>query len=237
MVGWHHQLNGHECEQALGVGDGQGGLMCCNSWGRKESDTTERQNWTERGEWKAGWKLNSQKTKIMAASPITLWQIEGGKVETVTDFIFLGSNSDGSHDIKRHLFFGRNVITNQDSVLKSRDTTLPTKVHISQSNGFSSSNVQMWELDHKEGWVTKNWCFAIVMLEKTLESPLDYKEIKSVNPKGNQPWIFIGRTDAKAEAPALWPPNAKRWLTGKDLDPGKDWRQKEKRVAEDEMVR
>ena len=75
------------------------------------------------------------------------------------------------------------------------------------------------------------------MLEKTLESPLDYKEIKSVNPKGNQPWIFIGRTDAKAEAPALWPPNAKRWLTGKDLDPEKDWRQKEKRVAEDEMVR
>ena len=93
----------------------------------------------------------------------------------------------------------------------------------------------MWELDHKEGWVPNNWCFWIVVLEKTRESLLDYKEIKPVNPKGNQPWIFIGRTDAKAEAPILWPPDVKSWLIGKDPDAGKDWRQK-KKMKEDEMV-
>ena len=104
-----------------------------------------------------------------------------------------------------------------------------------QSCGFSSSHVRMWELDHKEGWALKNWCFWPVVLEKTLESSLDCKESKSVNPKGNQPWIFIGRTDAEAEVPILWPPDAKSWLIGKDLDAGKDWGQ-EKRVTEDEMV-
>ena len=91
----------------------------------------------------------------------------------------------------------------------------------SQSYSLSSSHVRMWELDHKEGWVPKNWCFWIVMLEKTLESPLDCKEIKPVNPKGNQPWRFTGRTDA--EAPILWPPDVKSWLTEKDPDAGKDW--------------
>ena len=94
----------------------------------------------------------------------------------------------------------------------------------------------MWELDHKENWVPKNWCFWTVVLEKTLESPLDYKKIKLVDPKWNQPWIFIGRTDAEAEAPILWPPDANNWLIGKDLDSGKDWRQKEKGMTEDEMV-
>ena len=89
----------------------------------------------------------------------------------------------------------------------------------------------------KEAWALKNWCFQTVVLEKTLESPMDGKEIKLVNPKGNQPWIFIGRTDAEAEAPVLWPPDAKNWLIGKDADAGKDWRQKEKRTTEDEMVR
>ena len=91
------------------------------------------------------------------------------------------------------------------------------------------------ELDHKEGWEPKNWCFQIVVLEKTLKSPLDSKEIKPVKPKGNQPWIFIGRIDAEAEFPTLWPPDMKSWLTGKDPDAGKDWWQ-EKRVTEDEMV-
>ena len=95
----------------------------------------------------------------------------------------------------------------------------------------------MWELDHKENWVPKNWCFWIVVLEKTPKSPLDSKEIKLVNPKGTQPWIFTVRTDAEAEAPILWPPDAKNWLIGKDSDAGKDWRQKEKRVAEDQMFR
>ena len=104
----------------------------------------------------------------------------------------------------------------------------------SQSYGFSSSHVWMWELDHKEDWVLKNWCFQIVVLEKTLESPLDSKEIKPVNPKGNQPWMFIEMPDA--EAPILWPPDAKNQLIGKDPDAGKDWERKEKRVTEDQMV-
>ena len=98
----------------------------------------------------------------------------------------------------------------------------------SQSYGFSSNHVWMWELDHKEGWAPRNWCFWTVVLEKTLEAPLDRKKIKPVNPKGNQPWIFTGRTNAEAEAPLLWPPDIKRWLTRKDPDAGKDDRQKEK---------
>ena len=95
----------------------------------------------------------------------------------------------------------------------------------SQSYVFSSSHVPMWGLDHKEGWVLKNWCFWIVVLKKTFESPLDSKGIKPVNPKGNQPWIFTRRIDTEAEAPKLWPPDAKSRLTGKDPDAGKDWRQ------------
>ena len=103
----------------------------------------------------------------------------------------------------------------------------------SQSYSFPSSHVRMWEMDHKEGWALKNWCFWTVVLEKTLESSLDCKEIQPVNSKGNQPWIFIGRTDA--EALILGPPDVKSWLTGKDLDVGKDWRQ-ENKATEDEMV-
>ena len=94
----------------------------------------------------------------------------------------------------------------------------------------------MWELDYKQSWAPKNWCFWTVMLEKTLESPLDSKEIQPVNPQGNQSWIFIGRTDAEADAPTLWPPDAKNWLIWKDPDVGKDWRQEEKGMIEDEMV-
>ena len=109
-----------------------------------------------------------------------------------------------------------------------------TKVHL--VNGFSSSHVWMWELDHKKSWAPKNWRFWTGVLEKTLESPLDRKEIKSANPKGNQSWIFIGMTDAEAEAPILWPPDAKNWLIGKDPDVGQDWRQ-EKGTTEDEKVR
>ena len=106
----------------------------------------------------------------------------------------------------------------------------------SQSYVFSSSHVQMWELDHKEGWAPKNWCFWIVMLKKTPESRLDSKEIKPVNPKGNQPWIFIVRTDAEAKALILWPPDVKSWLIRKDPDAGKNWEQEEKGVTEDEFV-
>ena len=107
----------------------------------------------------------------------------------------------------------------------------------SQSYGFSNRLVRMWELDPEEGWVPKNWCFQTVVLEKTLESHLDSKEIKPVNPKGNQSWTFTGRTDAEAEASILWSPDAKSWLTGKDPDAGKDWGQEEAGATEDEMFR
>ena len=107
----------------------------------------------------------------------------------------------------------------------------------SQGYSFSSSHVWMWELDHNKSWVQKNWCFWTVVLEKTLESPLDCKEIQPVNPKGDQSWVFIGRTDVEAETPILWPPYAKSWLIWKDPEPGKDWRQEEKGTTEDEMVR
>ena len=106
----------------------------------------------------------------------------------------------------------------------------------SQGYGFFSGHVWMWELDYKESWAQKNWCFWTVVLEKTLESPLDCKEIKLVNPKGNQSWIFTGRADAVAEAPILWPPDEKNWFIGKAPDSGKDWRQEEKGTTEDEMV-
>ena len=157
-------------------------------------------------------------------------------METMADFIFLGSkitaDGDYSHKIKTFAPW-RKAMTNLDNMLKSR-YYFAKKGPSSQSYGFSSSHVWMWELDHKEGWALKNWCFWTVVLEMTLERPLDGKEIKAVNPKGNQPWIFFGRTDA--EAPILWPPDGKSSLIEKDPDAGEDWRQK-KRVAEDDMVR
>ena len=106
----------------------------------------------------------------------------------------------------------------------------------SQSYGFSSSHVRMWELDYKESQALKNWCFWTVMLEKTLESALDSKEIQPVHPKGDQSWIFIGKTDAEAETPVLWPRDVKNWLIGKDPDAGEDWGQEEKGTPEDEMI-
>ena len=152
-VGWHHWLNGPEFEQAPGVDEGQGSLVCCSPWGHKESDMMEQLN-----------------------------------------------NSDG-YAFPRHHF--------------------ANKGPSSQSYPFSSSHVWLWELDHKEGWAPKNWCFLFVVLEKTADSLLDSKEIKPVNPKGNQPWIFIGRTDAEVVAPILWPPDGKSWLIRKDLMLGK----------------
>ena len=126
------------------------------------------------------------------------------------------------------LFLGRKAVTNLDSILKSRDITLPTKVHLVKAMVFSNSHVWMWESDYKESWAPKNWCFWTVVLEKTLESLLDCKEIQPAHPKGNQSWIFTGRTDAEPEAPILWLPDAKNGLNGKDLDAGKDWSQEEK---------
>ena len=146
-----------------------------------------------------------------------------------TFFFFCGGDSkitaDGacSHEMKRCLLLGRKVMTNLDSILKSRDITLPTKVHLVKAMVFPVV-MYGWELDYKESWAPKNWCFWTMMLEKTLKSPLDCKEIKPVNPTENQSWIFIGSTDAEAEAPIFWPPDMKNWLIGKDPDSGKDWK-------------
>ena len=176
--------------------------------------------------------------KIMASCSITSRQTDGETMETVTDCLFLGSKitADGNrkHEIKRHLLLGRKARTNSDRTLRSRDITLLTKVHLVKTMVFSNSHVWMWELDDKENWALKNWCFWTVVLEKTHESPLDCKEIKSVNPKGDQSWLFIGRTDAGV--PMLWPPDAKNWFIGKDPDAGKDWRREEKGTKEDDMV-
>ena len=188
---------------------------------------------------KVGFKLNIQKMKITASGPITSGQTDGETMETVTDFILGGSKitADGecSHEIKRCLLLRWKVITNLDSILKSRHY-FANEGPSSQGYGFSSSHAWIWELNYKESWAPKNCCFWTVVLEKTLESPLDCKVIRPVHPKGNQSWIFIGRTDAKAETPILWPPDAKNWLIGKDTDAGKDWRREEKGTAEDEMV-
>ena len=141
----------------------------------------------------------------------------GEKVETMADFIFLGSKitavSDWNHEIKRHLLLGRNVMTNVDRNIKKQRYHFADKCLHSQSYGFSRSHVWMWELGHKENWALKNLRFWTVVLVKTFDSPLDCKEIQLVNPKGNQPWIFIGRTDV--EAPILWPPDVKNRLMEK----------------------
>ena len=157
--------------------------------------------------------LNIQKTKIMASGPITSWEIDGETVETVSDFILRGSkitaDGDCSHEIKRRLLLGRKVMTNLDSIFKSRDTTLPAKVHLVKAMVFL---VVMYGC---ESWTVKKAerqridAFELVVLEKTLEHPLDCKEIQPVHSEGDQPWDFFGRNDAKAETPVLWPPHAK----------------------------
>ena len=126
-------------------------------------------------------------------------------------------------------------MTNLDSILKSRDI-LCQQTSIKSRLWFFRGRVCMWELDYKESWMPKNWCFWTVMLEKTLENPLDCKDINPVHPKGDQSWVFIGRTDVEAETPVLWPPHVKSWLTGKNPDAGRDWGQEEKGTTEDEMV-
>ena len=186
---------------------------------------------------KVGLECNSQKTKIMASGLISSWQIDGEIMDTVRHFNFGGSkitaDGDCSLEIKRWLLLGRKAMINLESILKSRDITLPTKVYLVKDMVFP---VVMYGC---ESWTIKkaeNWCFWTVVLEKTLEGPLDCKKIQPVHPKGNQSWLFIGRTDAKAETPILWPSDAKNWLIWKDPDAGKDWRWKEKGTAEDEML-
>ena len=153
-------------------------------------------------------------------------------METVRDFIFLGSKitaeGDCSHEIKRHLLLGGKSMTNLDSTLKSRDITLPTKLWF-----FQDSCIDV-RVGPDRSWASMNWCFWTLVWEKTLENPLDCKEIREGYPKDNQSWIFIGRTDA--EAPILWPLDMKSQFTGKDLDAGKDWGQDEKGMTENEVV-
>ena len=182
----------------------------------------------------------------MASSPIILWQIDDETMERVIDFIFLGSkittDGDCSHEIKRCLLLRRKAVTNLGSLILHSScnsyilTLLCQQKSIWLKTCFSSSHVWMWESNHKEGWVPKNWCFQSVVLEKTLENPLNCKKMKPVNPKVNQTWGFIGRTDVEAEVPILWSPDAKSQLTGKDPVAGKVWRQEEKGTTEDEMV-
>ena len=150
----------------------------------------------------------------MASGPITSWQIDGETMETVTHFIFLGSkitaDGDYSHEIKTLAPSKKSYDQPRQRIKKQRHYFTNKGVY-SQSSGFSRSHVWMWELDHKEGWAQKNWCFWTVVLEKTLESGLNWKEIKPVNPKRKY-WIFIGKTDAEAEAPILWPPDVKKLI-------------------------
>ena len=185
-----------------------------------------------------GLKLNIQKTKIRASGPITSWQIDGETAETVTDFILEGSkitvDGDFSHGIQRRLLHGRKVMTHLNSMLKKQRHYFSNKGPSSQGYGFSRSHV--WMLDYKEDWAPKNWCFWTVVSEKILESPLYCKEIQPVHPKGNQSWMFFGRTDVEAETPVLWPPDTKSWVILKDPDAGKDWGQEEKGMTEDEMI-
>ena len=173
---------------------------------------------------KVGLKLNIQKTKIMASGPITSWQIDEETIGTVRDYGAPKSLQmvTCSHEIKRCLLLGRKVMTNLVSILKSRDITLSTKVCLVKAMVFPVVMYGwMWELDYKEIWAPKNWCFWTIVLEKTLESPLDCKEIKPVNHKVYQSCIFTGRSDVEAETPILWPPDAKSWLIWKDPDVGK----------------
>ena len=156
------------------------------------------------------------------------WLYFGGSKITV--------DGDCNHEIKRRLLCGRKVMTNLDNILKSRDITLPTKLCLVKAMVFPVVMYGCESMDYKESWAPKNWCFWTVVLEKTLESPLDCEEVQPVHPKGNQSWVSIGRTDVEVETPVLWPPHAKSWLIGKDPDAGKDWGQEEKGMTEDEMV-
>ena len=190
---------------------------------------------------KVGLKLNIQKTKIMASGPITSWWIYGEPMKTVRDFIFLGSkitaDGDCSHEIKRSLLLGRKAMTNVDSILKTRDITLPAKVRLVKAMVFpvvmygceswTVKKAKHWKIDAFELWCWRR-LLRVLGLQGYPTSPF---------PQGTQSWIFIGRTDAEAETPILWPPDEKKnWLIGKDPDAGKDWRQELKGTTEDEMA-
>ena len=173
----------------------------------------------------------------MASGAVTSWQIDGETVETVADFIFLGSkitaDGDSSHEIKRCLFLERKVMNNLDSILRSRDIILFTKVCLVKAVVFPvvMYGCESWTIKKAERWridAFELWCWR-----RLLRVP---KDIQPVHPKGDQSWIFIGRTDAESETPILWSPDAKSWLIGKDPDAGRDWGQEEKGTTEDKMV-
>ena len=172
----------------------------------------------------------------MASGPITSWQIDG---ETVADFILEGSkitaDDECSYEIKTLTPWKKSYDEPRQHIEKQRHYFANKGLSI-QGYGFPSSHVWMWELDCEESWAPKNWCFWTMVLEKTLESPLDCKEIQPVYPKGDQSWVLIGRTDVEAETPILWPPDVKSWLISQDSDAEKDWRWEEKGMTEDEMV-
>ena len=153
-----------------------------------------------------------------------------GKKWKPWQILFLGVRKSLDSEIKT-LASWKKSYDQPRQLIKKQRYHFADKGPYNQSYGFSSSHVRMWDLGHKEGQVPKNWCFGTVVLERTLESPLDSKESKPVNPKGNQPWILIARTDVEAEAPVLWPPDENSQLIRKDSDAGKDWRQMEKRAA------
>ena len=195
--------------------------------GREQKGIKESFDESERGEWKSWPKTQHSKNKDHGIQSHHIMANRCGKMEIVTDFISSGSkitvDGDCSHEIKRCLLLGRKAMTYLDSILKSRDIALPTKVHLVKTLVFP---VVIYGCEY---WALKNWCFSTVVLEKTFESSLDCKEFQPVNPKGNQSWIFVRRTDAKAEAPIPWPPDAKKtkqnkkknWLIGKDPNAGK----------------
>ena len=170
---------------------------------------------------------------------ITSWQIGGETMETVTDYIFGAPKSlqmvTAAMKLKGACSLEKSYDQSRQRIKKQRHY-FANNGPSSQSHGSSSSHVWTWELDYKENWAPKNWCFWTVVLEKTLESPLDSKEIQPIHPKGNQSWIFIGRTDVEAETPILWPPDVKNLLIWKDPDAGKDCWREEKGTTEDEMV-
>ena len=185
-----------------------------------------------------GLKLNIQKTKIMASGPITSWETGGETVATVSDFIFLGSkitaDGDCSHEIKRRLLLGIKVMTNLDSILKSRDITLPTKVHLVKAMvfpvamyGCESGTVK--KAEHRKIDAFELWCWRRLLRVPRTARRSNQSILK-------ESWVFIGRTDAEADTPVLWPPDAKSWPIGKDPDAGRDWGQEKKVTTEDEMA-
>ena len=202
---------------------------------------------------RAGLILNIQKTKITASNPITSWQIDGETMETVRNFIggaglqnhcrwwlqpwnqkMLAPWKKTYDQPKQHIKKQRHYFADKSS--QTMVCCLVKLCHLVKAMVFPAVTFKKWDLDYKERWVQKNSYFSTVVLEKTLESPLDSKEMQPVHPKGNQSWIFTGRTDVEAETPILWPHEVKNWVIWKNPDAGKDWGREEKGTAEDEMV-